>query len=49
MSVDLIFVFLVSNNFVSTPKRAHLSRFINEIIIPNEMVSLDIVKKRKNS
>jgi len=50
MSVDLKFVFLHSKhtyNFVSTPKRAYLSRFIDEIIIPNEVVSLDIVKREK--
>jgi len=48
MSVDLKFVFLVSKqtyNFVSTLNRAYLSRFIDEVIIPNEMVSLDIVKR----
>jgi len=50
MSVDLKFVFLLSKQTfksVSTPKRAYLSRFIDEIIIPNEMVSLDIVKREK--
>jgi len=49
MSVDLKFVFLLSKQtykFV-TPKRAYLSRFIDEIIIPNKMVSLDIVKREK--
>jgi len=53
MSVDLKFVVLLSKptyNFVFTPKRAYLSRFIDEIIIlPNEILSLDIVKKRKNA
>jgi len=52
MSLDLKFVFLLSKlsyNFVSTPKRAHFSRFIDEIIIPNEMASLDIVKREKNA
>jgi len=50
MSVDLKFVFLLSKqtfNFVSTPKRVYLSRFIDEIIIPNKMVSLNIVKREK--
>jgi len=50
MSVDLKFVFPLSKqayNFVSTPKRAYLSRFIDEIIMPNEMVSLNIVKREK--
>jgi len=50
MTVDLNFVFLLSKqtyNFVSTPKRTYLSKFIDEIIIPNEMVSLDIVKREK--
>jgi len=48
MSVVLKFVFLLSKqtyNFVSTPKRAYLSRCIDEIIIPEEIVSLDIVKR----
>jgi len=52
MSVDLKFVFLLTKqtyNVVSTPKRAYLSRFIDEIIIPNEIVSLDIVKRKKNA
>jgi len=52
MSVDLKFVFLLSKQnykFVSTPKRAYLSRCIDEIIIPNKMVSLDIVKREKNA
>jgi len=52
MSVDLNFVFLLSKQtykFVSTPKRAYLSRFIDEIITPNKMVSLDIVKREKNA
>jgi len=50
MSVDLKFVFLLSKqtyDFVSTSKRAYLSRFIDEIIIPNEIVSLDVVKREK--
>jgi len=52
MSVDLKFVFLLSKqtyNFASTPKRAYLSRFIDEIIlhVPNEMVSFGIVKREK--
>jgi len=49
MSVYLKFVFLLSKQtykIVSTSKRAYLSRFIDEII-PNEMVSLDIVKREK--
>jgi len=48
MTVDLKFVFLLSKQtfkFVSTPKRAYLSRFIDEIAIPNKMVSLNIVKR----
>jgi len=50
MSVDLKFVSLLSKqtyNFVSTPKRVCLSRFIDEIIIiPHEMVLLGIVKRK---
>jgi len=49
MSVDLKVVFLLSKqtyDFVSISKRAYmyLSRFIDEIIIPNEIVYLDVVK-----
>jgi len=48
MSVDLKFVCLLSKqtyNFVSTSNRAYnLSRFIDEIIIPNEMISLVYVR-----
>jgi len=50
MSVDLKFVFLLSKQsykFISTPKRAYLSRFIDEIIIPNKTVALDFVKREK--
>jgi len=50
MSLDLKCFFLLSNqtyNFVSIPKRTYLSRFIDEIIIPNEMVYLYIVKRGK--
>jgi len=48
MSADLKFVFLLSKQtckFVYTLKRTYLSRFIDEIIMPNKMVSLDIVKR----
>jgi len=50
MSVDLKVVFLLSKqtyDFVSTSKWAYLSRVIDEIIIPNEIVSLDVVKCEK--
>jgi len=50
MSVDFKFVFLFSKQtykFVSTPKRAYLSRFIDGIIIPNKMVSSILQKEKK--
>jgi len=50
MSVDLIFVFRLSKqtiNNVSIYLKVYLSRFIDEIIIPNTMGFLDIVKREK--
>jgi len=48
MSVDLKFVFRLSKqtlNNISIHLKAYLSRFIDEIIIPNTMAFLDIVKR----
>jgi len=50
MSVDLKFVFLLSKqplNLVSIHEKTYLSRFIDEIGIPNTMSFLDIVKREK--
>jgi len=51
LSVDLKFVFRLSKqtiNNVSIQLKTYLSRFIDEIIIPNTMAFLDIVKREKN-
>jgi len=50
MSVDLKFVFRLSKqifNNVSIHLKAYLSRFIDEILIPNTMAVLNIVKREK--
>jgi len=50
MSVDLKFVFRLSKqtlNNVSIHLKTYLSRFIDEILIPNTMAFLNIVKREK--
>jgi len=50
MSVDLKFVFRLSKqtiNNVSIHLKTYLSRFIDEIIIPNTIAFLNIVKREK--
>jgi len=50
MSVDLKFVFRLSKqtlNNVYIHLKAYLSRFIDEILIPNTMAFLNIVKREK--
>jgi len=52
LSVDLKFVFRLSKyiiNNVSIHLNAYLSRSVDEIIIPNTMAFLDIVKRDKNA
>jgi len=52
LSVDLKFVFHLSKqtiNNVSIHLKAYLSRFIDEIVIPNTIVFLDIVRREKNA
>jgi len=52
LSVDLKFVFRLSKqtiNNVSIHLKAYLSRFIDEIIIPNTMAFFDIVKREQNA
>jgi len=51
MSVDLKFVFRLSKqtlNNVSIHKKTYLSRFIDEILIPNTMAFLNLVKREKD-